>query len=116
MSELTAEKFWSTLHTAPEPSPVFYRLYYDNTGAPIIYSMEDLPDNYIEVDQKTYVSAPFNVRVVDGKLTYINPVITVKKLQPSDVNGTTCDPRDVCVVVDSNQPHTKWTIVNNEIN
>ena len=114
MSELTAEEFWSTLHTAPEPSPVFYRLYYDDTGAPIIYSMENLPDNYIEVDQKTYVLAPFNVRVVDGKLTYIKPVVTVKKLQPN-INGTACDPRDVCVVVAANQPHTKWTIVNNEI-
>ena len=114
MSELTAEEFWSTLHAAPESSPVFYRLYYDDTGAPIIYSMENLPDNYIEVDQKTYVLAPFNVRVVDGKLTYIKSVVTVKKLQPN-INGTACDPRDVCVVVAANQPHTKWTIVNNEI-
>jgi hypothetical protein len=77
--------------------------------------MEDLPDNYIEVDQQTYVLAPSNVRVVDGKLTYIKPVVTVKKLQPGLV-GTACDPCDICVVVDADQPHTKWAIVNNEIN
>ena len=112
---MTEEEFWTILHSAPEPQPIFYRLYYDADGCPIIYSMEHLSDNYIEVDQKTYVLAPFNVRVVNGKLTYIKPVVTVKKLQPGTV-GTACDPRDVCVVVDTDQPHTKWTIVNNEIN
>jgi hypothetical protein len=112
---MTEEEFWTILHSVPEPQPIFYRLYYDADGFPIIYSMENLSDNYIEVDQKTYVLAPFNVRVVNGKLTYIKPVVTVKKLQPGTV-GTACDPRDVCVVVDADQPHTKWTIVNNEIN
>jgi hypothetical protein len=116
MSELTEETFWQILQATPEFKPIFYRLYYDDTGAPIIYSMEELPGNYIEVDQQTYVLAPFNVRVVDGKLTYVNPVITVKKLQPNESNGTACDPRDVCVVVEADQPHKKWTIVNNEIN
>jgi hypothetical protein len=115
MSEMTKQDFWSILQATPEATPIFYRLYYNNDGTPIIYSMEQLSDNYIEVDQQTYVLAPFNVRVVDGKLTYIKPVITVKKLQPS-TQGTTCDPSDVCVVVTGNQPYTKWTIVNNEIN
>ena len=78
--------------------------------------MEELPDNYIEVDQEAYVLAPFNVKVINGKLVYIKPVVTVKKLQPNDLNGTTCDPRDVCVVVGATQTHIKWTTVNNEIN
>ena len=115
MNELTEEDFWSILHDVPEPKPVYYRLYYNDAGAPDIYSMEDLPGNYIEVDRETYVLASFNVRVVDGKLVYINPVVTVKKLQPG-ATGIACDPRDVCIVVNSDQPHTKWTIVNNEIN
>lgn len=115
MSELTEQEFWSILQAASETKPIFYRLYYNDDGTPIIYSMEDLPDNYIEVDQKTYVLAPFNVRVIAGQLTYIKPVITVKKLQPNTTNGTACDTRDVCVVVDADQPHTKWNLVNNEI-
>jgi hypothetical protein len=113
---MTEEEFWQILHAPVESKPIFYRLYHDDTGSPIIYSMEELPGNYIEVDQPTYALAPFNVRVTDGKLVYIKPVITVKKLQPTDLNGTACDPRDVCVVVDTNNPHVKWTIVNNEIN
>jgi hypothetical protein len=116
MSEMSPDEFWQILHSPSESKPIFYRLYYDDTGDPIIYSMEDLPDNYIEVDQKTYVLAPFNVKVIDGNLVYIKPVIIVKKLQPSANAGTTCDPRDICIVVDTDQPHTKWTTVNNELN
>lgn len=112
---MTEQELWALLHNTPEPKPVSYRLYHNADGSPIIYSMEELPDNYIEVDQQTYVLAPFNVRVVDGKLTRIKPVVTVKKLQPSAA-GTACDPCDVCIVVGLDQPHTKWTIVNNESN
>jgi hypothetical protein len=116
MSDMTEQEFWQILQSAPEPMPIFYRLYYSDNGTPIIYSMEELPGNYIEVDQETYVLAPFNVRVVNGRLTYIKPVISIKKLQPNDLSGTACDPRDVCVVVDSTHLHVKWTTVNNELN
>ena len=115
MSELTPEEFWQILHSQPEPRPVVYRLYYNDDGTPIIYSMEEFPGNYIDVDQQTYVLAPFNVKVIDGQLNYIKQVLTVKKLQPGD-HGTACDPSDVCIVVGADRPHTKWTIVNNEIN
>ena len=115
MSELTKQEFWSILQSVPEVKPICYRLYYNNDGTPIIYSMEELLGNYIEVDQQTYVLTPFNVRVVGGKLVYINPVVTVKKLQPSD-QGTACDTSDVCIVVNEDQPNQKWTIATNEIN
>jgi hypothetical protein len=115
MSNMTENEFWQILQATPEPKQVFYRLYYNDNGYPIIYSMEHLPGNYIEVDQSTYVSTPFNVRVIDSKLVYIKPVITVTKLQPS-IDGTTCDPQDVCIVVNTDQPHVKWTTVSNELN
>jgi hypothetical protein len=112
---MNEEEFWSILQAKPDPKQIFYRLYYNDTGSPIIYSMEDLPGNYIEVDQSTYVLAPFNVLVIDSKLVYIKPVVTVKKLQPS-TQGITCDPSDVCIIVDANQPHTKWNLETNETN
>ena len=108
MSDLTEQEFWSILQAMPEPKPVFYRLYYNDDGSPIIYSMEDLPGNYIEVDQSTYALAPFNVMVINNKLVYVKPKITVKKLYPLESTGTTCDTGDVCVVVRPDQPHTKW--------
>jgi hypothetical protein len=115
MSDMTPEEFWSILHVAPESTPVFYRLYYNDIGAPIIYSMENIPGNYIDVAPDVYASAPFNVKVVNNQLIHITPPITVKKLQPSKLKGTACSPCDVCIVVNSEQEHIKWNLVNNEI-
>jgi hypothetical protein len=112
---MTSEEFWNTLHATPESKTISFRLYYDELGAPIIYSMEELPGNYIQVDQLTYAVANFNVKVVDGTLHHVAPTITVKRLQPNSNSGTPCDPRDVCIVVDMDQPHTKWDTVHNEI-
>jgi hypothetical protein len=77
--------------------------------------MEDLPGTYIEVDQATYIYGSFGVKVVEGKLIIIQPAITAKKLQPSQNQGTPCDPRDVCVVVDHSENHQKWNSTINEI-
>jgi len=115
MSDMTLDEFWSILHSVAESNPISYRLYYNDNGEPIIYSMEDMPHNYIEVDPEVYAIASFSVRVVAGKLVHVKPKITVKKLQPSTLEGTACSPYDVCIVVDVGQEHTKWKIVNNEI-
>jgi hypothetical protein len=42
--------------------------------------MEHLPGNYIDVDPVNLCTSMFNVQVIDGKLVYIKPQITVKKL------------------------------------
>lgn len=113
----TTENFWSVWNTFewPEPKPIFFRLYHNEDGSPRIYSMEDLPGEYIEVDAETYAIASFNVRVVEQKLIHIRPRISVQKLQPHPDTGVACDLRDVCVIVSKQDPHTKWSIVNNEI-
>jgi hypothetical protein len=98
----------------PEPQSVSHRLYYDDHGNPVIYSMEDLAGNYIEVDPQTYAIASFRVRVVDQTLIHVRPKIQVKKLRPNTETGTPCSRSDVCVVVAEQQPHTKWKITNNE--
>lgn len=113
MSDMTPDEFWSILHNMPVPVPVFYRLYYNNDGTPICYSMEDLPGKYIELDLETYRLSPTNVKVVDNKLVLIKPTSTVTKLQPNGY-GTACHPDDVCIVVDNLQPHTKWSRVTND--
>ena len=89
----------------PEPQPVFYRLYYNDAGQPVCYSMEDLPGNYIDIDAETFGLAPANVRVVDNKLKYIT-VRTSDKLVPSTA-GTLCHPQSVAVVVTQNG--TPWS-------
>ena len=98
----------------PELKPVFYRLYYNDNGSLICYSMEDLPGNYIELDVDTYRRSPSNVRVVDGKLKEFQPKGLVTKLKPGGPLGTPCHPADISIVVDQNQPHIKWSLETDE--
>ena len=108
---MTEAEFWAAL--APvEVAKASYRLYHDDRGRPLFWTMQAEPGNYIEVDQETFYQQPKHVRVRDGKLIEL-VVADVKKLVPS-TTGTCCDPRDICIVVDSQQPHIKWSIKENE--
>jgi hypothetical protein len=117
MSKETTENFWQVWNNFkwPDPVTVFFRLYHNEDGTPIAYSMVELPHPYVEVDSETYHCANMNVRVVNGRLIFKQPTVLVNKLQPAD-HGTPCHPEDVCVIVLPDQPNRKWTIVNNEIN
>ena len=114
-SQDTTDNFWQVWNNFvwPEPTPVSYRCYYLDDGTVNFYTMEDLPGNYIEVDQKTYVLAPMPARVVDGQLVIIKPKNIVKKLLPS-TTGTQCHKNDVSVVVSNNGQF--WDLKDYEIN
>jgi hypothetical protein len=100
----------------PESKPVTYRLYYNDDGSPKCYTMDELPGKYIEVDLETYINHTWNVRVEDGKLRILPILKKVNKLCPSHDNGIACHPHDVCVVTNTNQPHTKWNMTTYEVN
>jgi hypothetical protein len=104
---MTPEEFWSILHHMPEPQPVFYRLYHDDQGRPLFYSMEDQPGTYIEIDQATFALGSMNVRVRDGKLIEITWATTTK-LVPGN-SGSPCHPDNVAVIVAEDQPHIRWS-------
>lgn len=107
MSEMTEAEFWAAL--APqEVIAVTYRLYHDDLGYPLFYSMEDLPGKYIDIDQTTYTNPPTHARVIDGKLviTYRPSVV---KLRPGEL-GTPCHPINVSIVVNENEPNIKWSL------
>jgi hypothetical protein len=74
--------------------------------------MEDLPGNYIEIDQETYALASSKVRVIDGKLKK-NTSTATAKLIPSTI-GTACHPEDICIVVPVDQKHIKWSFKKND--
>ena len=96
------------IHAAlPEPAPIFYRLYYDSTGTPLFYSMEDLPGTYIDIDQAAYARNSRNVRVRDGKSVEVTWQTSIK-IVPGD-SGYACDPSDVAIVVADDQPNIKWS-------
>lgn len=90
----------------PNPAPIFYRLYHDQHGRLLFYSMEDVPGTYIDIDRETFVRSPTNVRVVNGQLVETRWRIS-SKLVPS-AQGTACDPRDITVVVDRD-PYIRWS-------
>jgi hypothetical protein len=89
---------------------IFYRLYYDDHGNMLFYSMENLPGNYIEIDVETFRANESNIKVRNGKIVRINPAHTFK-LVPSD-QGTACDTNDVTVVVDATKENCKWVLKN----
>jgi len=101
------DEFVNIYLSAPEPQPVFYRLYYDAQGVPLFYSMEDLPGTYIEIDQATFSRGATNIRIRDGKIVELT-WRTTARLEPSDT-GTLCHPQDVSVVVSADQPHQCWS-------
>jgi hypothetical protein len=110
MSEMTEKEFWAIWqNNVPPPPPVTeYRLYHDENGFPLFYSTEDLPGLYITIDQETYLNSPKFIRVIDGKIVQAQ-ICWTKKIIPS-MQGQSCDPWDVCVIVDKEQPHINWRL------
>ena len=104
---ITESEFWAALAAMPAPLPIFFRLYHDDQGHILFYSMEDLPGTYIDIDAETFARAHTNMRVRDGKLIEIART-TSAKLIPSDT-GTACHPDNVAVVVSEQQPNIKWS-------
>lgn len=105
----TTKNFWEAWNQwHPVESAIIYRLYHDEEGYPLFYSMEDLPGLYIEIDQKTFARSSSHVKVVDGRLVDTKRINDVPKLRPC-TQGTPCHPLDVCVIVDDTVEHVKWS-------
>jgi hypothetical protein len=104
---MTDEEFWQALRAMPGPKPVDYRIYYNEQGELLFYSMDDLPGTYISIDADAFARCATNVVVQDGKLFEIVSTTTVK-LQPSDT-GTPCHPDDVSIVVPETHEHQRWS-------
>jgi hypothetical protein len=113
LATMTPEEFWSILHAVPEVPPITHRLYYDDHGNPLLYTMEDLPGNYIDIDSETFFIGSYDVKVVNGQLVQ-HKRVTSKKLVPG-TNGTACHPNNILLVGDYDAA-TKWMIKTYESN
>lgn len=91
----------------PDPPTIFYRLYHDDLGKPLIYTMEDLPGTYIEISREDFLLASMNCQIVNGKIVRQVNTYTAK-LIPGD-SGVPCHPDSVAVVVSETQPNIKWS-------
>ena len=97
---MTEQELAQLFATAPQAEPVFYRLYHDEQGIPLFYSMEHVPGTYIEISQEDYNRGLSNVRVRNSKLVELTWQ-TSQKIVPS-THGTQCHPNDVAIVVNNN--------------
>ena len=110
---MTEEEFFAIWNSVtPTQLVAEYRLYYDENGYPLFYTSEDLPGNYIVVDEKMVASSPANIRIHDGKVISYRKIYG-KKLKPSS-SGQACDPWDVCVIVTPDRPNTQWKLTHEE--
>lgn len=106
---MTPEEFFGVLASMPQPVTPVFRLYHDDIGQVLYYSMEDLPGTWIEIDAVTYAQARHDIRVIAGKIVELPKTTNVRKLRPSD-HGICCDPRDICLITTADKPHTRWSI------
>jgi len=102
---------------APVIVPPEFRLYYDEeTGKVLFYTCEKPEGKYIVIDSITFACARQDVRVVNGKLSTVNPSSIVSKLKPSDSTGTRCLREDISIVADEDSTDVQtWKLMTYEL-
>ena len=85
-----------------------YRLYYNDDGTIICYTMDDLPGNFIVVDRQTFAEMRYDAVVRNGKLVYTS-VPQSWKLKPTDAGDYACHSSDITIIVSNDYPNkTYW--------
>ena len=108
---MTEQEFRDAVKNMPGPHKVFYRLYHDDAGHLLFYSMQDEPGDWVEIDQDLYSRSPHRVRVIAGQVHELEWRQSVK-LRPGQI-GTPCHPEDVTIVYD--HPDARyWAITAHE--
>jgi hypothetical protein len=107
------DSFWQAVaeltQNVAETVKIEYRVYYDEHGKILFYTMEDVPGTYLVIDRETYEQSRYDAVVKNNKLIKTNAPSSWK-LAPDD-EGTPCHPSNVCIVVDArHEPNTKWTV------
>jgi len=95
------DSFWQAIAAHDWAQPEIrteFRLYYNQDGSVLYYSMEDLPGNYIVIDRLTFDKARFDVRVKDGKIIKQNHPASWK-LSPVATSNYACHKEDVSIIV-----------------
>jgi len=100
MSENTEEDY-VIVWEAPKIEKPEFRLYYDDQGKVLFYTCEKLEGNYIVIDSQTFAESRPDIRVIDGRISTVNPAFIVTKLMPCDKEGITCAMEDVSVIIAS---------------
>lgn len=96
----TQEEDYLIVWEAPKIEPPEYRLYYDDQGKVVCYTCEKLPEgNYIVIDKQTFAETRPDIRVIDGRISTVNPAFIVTKLMPDEKEGTVTAFEDISIIV-----------------
>jgi len=104
--------FWET-YQWPEQKSISYRLYYNDQGQPVEYSMNELPGKYIELTAEQFAERDHRVEVKNQQLIKKINQLPTRKLIPAE-HGVPCHCDNVAIVVDLTHPHKKWKITQHE--
>jgi len=93
------EKDYVLVFEAPKIEPPEFRLYYEEeTGKVLFYTCEKPEGKYIVIDSVTFACARQDIRVINGRLSTVNPAFIVSKLVPNAEEGTKCLKEDLSIV------------------
>jgi len=100
MSENQTEADYVLVFEAPKIEPPEFRLYYEEqTGKVLFYTCEKPEGKYIVIDSVTFACARQDLRVVDGRLSTVNPALVISRLIPHET-GKKCLKEDISIVVE----------------
>lgn len=108
---MNQEEEYILVWESPKIEAPEFRLYYDDKGNVICYTCEKLEGNYIIIDSQTYAEGRPDIRVVDGKISTVNPAFIITKLMPS-TEGVACAKEDISIIVDNDKKinKQKWKL------
>lgn len=101
---------------APKIEPPEFRLYYDEeTGKVLFYTCEKPAGKYIVIDSITFACARQDVRVIDGKLSTMNPGSIASKLKLSDTGVKTLK-EDISIIANEDSVDVQsWKLMTYEL-
>jgi hypothetical protein len=89
------------------PQQLECRLYYNDIGEPLFYTMDKPDGQYINISLAQYSKGNYNVKVVNEQIKEI--LHTIAKLVPSDT-GTASHCNDVSIIADQHCCTQHWKL------
>lgn len=102
---MNEQEFWQALKPVIE-TPTIYKLYYDDQGRPIKYTVENESGNYIQVTVEQYLDSNFQLRVKNGEIVYLKQPPIPKLIRSQYGTGT--HPDDITIVQTNSE--VRWSL------
>lgn len=95
------------------PRSLIYRLYHDEQGQPLFYSMEHHDGiKYIDITPQQFSASNSHVRVVNGVL--VERKFRRPQLRPHSQFGTCCHPANVALIQPPGLPGKLWNLTEHD--